>query len=123
MSKINMSTEEASAALDSVYADVFFSKMAEYGFVPQTQEDMLGMLESAAYLDSIPEQGPTKTASHGAFAEANAQLKQAMVAANLISPEQLHQQQDMAVKQAAFALAHEPELYAAVLALHNTGAN
>lgn len=118
---LNMSAADASSALDSVFADIFFSKMAEYGFVPETEEGAMSMLETAAYLDSIPGQTVAKQASADPYVEAGALLKQAMAANNLINPAVLAQQESASIKQAAYALAHEPELYKAVLAL-NSGA-
>lgn len=108
------SVDEAVGLLDSVYTDVFFSKLAEYGIVPQTQEGMLAALETAVYLDSVPE---TKQASVDPFVDANAKLKHAMASEKLINPAVFEQQQDVAVKQAAYAMAHSPELYRAVLAI------
>lgn len=107
--------DEAVGTLDAVYADIFFSKMAEYGYHPQTQEDMVSMLETAAYLDTIDTS--EKTASAGVFADANAKLKQAMAAEGLLNPAQLVQEETLGIKQAAFAMAQEPALYTAVLTL------
>jgi hypothetical protein len=115
------SVDAAVGILDSVYSDVFFSKMAEYGLVPQTQEGALSMLETAAYLDSIPDN--TKQASEDPFVSANIRLKQALASEGVINPNVFAEQNDVAIKQAAFALAHEPELYKAMLAVRTAGGN
>lgn len=109
------SVEDAVGTLDAVYADVFFSKLAELGFAPRTEEGMLSALETAAYLDAVD--GGQKQASVDPFVDANAKLKQALANEQLINPAVFAQQSNAAIKQAAFAMAQHPDLYKAVLAV------
>lgn len=111
--------EDAVGTLDSIYADVFLSKMAEYGYVPQTQEGMLSMLETAAYLDSVD--GGEKVATVDPFVDANSKLKQALASENLVNPAIFTEQRNLGIKQAAYALAQTPEVYKAVLSLKSAG--
>jgi hypothetical protein len=111
--------DDAVGTLDAIYADVFFSKMAEYGFQSQTQEGMLSMLETAAYLDQLPEETATKRASIDPFTDANAKLKQALASENLID---LSSETAVGIKQAAYALAQDPELYKAVISVKTAAA-
>jgi len=50
------SVDQASAVYDEIYADRFFAKMSSYGYLPQTQEDAMAMLQTAQQLDMIPEE-------------------------------------------------------------------
>lgn len=109
------SVEDAVGLLDNVYADVFFSKLAEFGFAPQTEEGMLSALETAAYLDAVD--GGQKQASVDPFVDANSKLKQALANENLVNPAVFAQQNHAAVKQAAYAIASNPDVYKAVLAV------
>lgn len=105
--------DDAIGMLDGLYADVFFNKMAEYGLVPQTQEGMVSMLETAAYLDMV-DQGSTKSASEDPFVQANAALKEVLAHENYIDRSA---GEVAGIKQAAFALAQNPDLYKAVLSV------
>ena len=105
--------------LDSLYAEAFFSKMAELGHVPQTEQDAVGMLETAFQLDMVSgEEGPQKTAeehyahqSH--YAAANHSLKEVLAHAGYGPSEEEVEQ--VGIKQAAAALAQDSGLYKSVL--------
>lgn len=111
------STDDAAAVLDGIYADVFFSKMAEFGLVPETQDGALSMLETAAYLDQADT--AVKQAGVDPFVNANELLKQALAQENIIDS---GAQVRTAVKQAAVGLASNPEIYKAVLAIKTAAA-
>lgn len=107
--------EQAIGVLDSLYAEAFFNKMAEYGLVPETQEGALAMLETAAQLDALPEQPSEKSASVDPFVDANEKLA-SVLQQHGVGPDRAQVQQD-SVKQAAAALSTNPDLYASVLSL------
>ena len=108
---------EAMGVLDQVYAEVFFNKMAEYGFSPSDEKEAYSMLETAAYLDSLPEDTQTKQAEYAPFTEANARLKEVLASHGAIDQEAEAYEQLASIKQAAYALAQNPDLYKAVLSV------
>lgn len=113
--------DEAMSTLDGLYADVFFSKMAEYGFVPPSEEGALSMLETAAYLDMVD--GGEKSASYAdPFVDANSKLKEVLASQQLIDPSALYAQKAASIKQASVAFAQNPEVYKAVLAVKSATA-
>lgn len=112
------STEEAISLLDSVYADVFFSKLAEYGFPIQSEEAALGALETAAYLDLADD--TVKSATVDPYVLANKELKETLKSAGIIDKQP---ETKAVIKQAAYNLAHDPSLYAAVLAVKTASIN
>lgn len=98
--------EKAAELIDSIYVDAFFSKLAEFGYQPRTEDDVAAMLQTGFQTDYLP--NPTeKQAAASPFVQINAQLGQ------LLNPQ--HGQD--AVKQAAFALATDPDVYKSVLAV------
>jgi len=107
------------STLDSLYAEAFFNKMAEYGHVPQTQEDAIGMLETAYQLDLVSSDEDTQKvaaaqyANSSHYANANSSLKEVLSSAGY-GPS--HQEVEQAgIKQAAYSLAQDPNLYSSVL--------
>jgi len=105
--------DESAALLDRVYGDAFFSKMAELGHVPQTQQDAIGMLETAFSLDMVDPGQPEKQASESPYASANESLKQVLNEQG-IGPGPEGEKQ-AAAKQTAYALAHDVNVYKSVL--------
>jgi hypothetical protein len=109
--------DKAAEVLDSLYAEAFFAKMAEYGHVPQTESDAYAMLETAAQLDAVDNDPAVKQAQEqgSPYAVANDSLKA------VLSPQAgsnaYQQEEAIGVKQAAYALAQDPSLYASVLAV------
>ena len=105
--------------LDSLYAEAFFGKMAEYGHVPQTQEDAIGMLETAYQLDMVSGDEETQKvaaaqhANYSHYANANNSLKEVLSSAGYGPSHQEVEQNG--IKQAAYALAQDPNLYSSVL--------
>lgn len=110
---------DSAALLESLFADAFFGKMAEYGFEPQSEREAVSMLETAYHLDTLPEEAPTvKSASYSSpFESANNALKQVLVDNGLISAQDIVNEKMAGVKQAAFACATDPRIYSAVLAV------
>lgn len=108
------SADEAQATLDNMYQEAFFAKMAEMGHVPQTQEDAIAMLETGYQLDLIPEPKQA-SAQVGQYSAANELLKQAFAETGVDTG--LVRQEEMGIKQAAYAVASDPRFYNAVLAL------
>jgi len=108
--------EKAAEVLDSLYAEAFFAKMAEFGHVPQTESDAMAMLETAAQLDAVDNDPAVKQAEeHGsAYAVANDSLKEVLAQSELPT---FQQDESVGIKQASYALAQDPSLYASVLAI------
>ena len=104
--------EKAAEVLDSLYAEAFFAKMAEFGHIPQSESDALAMLETAAQLDLVSnDPAVTQAEEQGSpYAYANESLKEVLAHAEQPSEE-------VGIKQASYALAQDPSLYASVLAV------
>ena len=102
--------DESAALLDQIYGEAFFAKMAELGHVPASQEDAIGMLETAYQLDMVSPDQPEKQAS-SPYAAANESLKQVLGEYNGGGG---HDKQAEAL-QAAYALAHDVNVYKSVL--------
>ena len=109
------SVSDAQAALDNVYQEAFFAKMAELGHQPQTQEDAIGMLEAGYQLDLIPDKQAYSTV--GQYSTANTLLKHAFADNGINTGLATPDPQQLGIKQAAYALASDPGYYASVLAL------
>jgi hypothetical protein len=105
--------DESAALLDRIYGDSFFAKMAELGHVPQTQEDAVGMLETAFSLDMVDPGQSEKQAFEMPYASANASLNQ-VLGEHGIGPGPEDEKQ-AAATQTAFALAHNVDVYKSVL--------
>jgi len=102
---------QASELLDRVYADAFFSKMAEYGYTPRTEADAVAMLETAAQTDQLPDE-TEKVAADSTFVAINSELSQLLAGQGLATPTF-----EDGVKQAAFTYATDANIYKSVLAL------
>jgi len=109
------SVSDAQATLDNVYQEAFFAKMAELGHKPAVQEDAIAMLEAGYQLDMIPEkQAETYV---GQYSTANTLLKQAFSENGINTGLAMPDPQEVGIKQAAYAMASDPNFYASVLAL------
>lgn len=111
---------DAEAQLDAVYAERFFSKMAEYGIQPNNEQDALAMIQTAYQLDQLPE---TKQASEGSdspFVLAQQKLASFLSQNGVADATQVTQKQaaDRSRAELAYALASSPELYKAAVAIH-----
>lgn len=106
------SVDEAYATLrEQVYAPVFFSKLASYGIVPQTQAEHEELAQLAERLRNVA--GSEKTASgSGRFGEALGALDQLIEDAPL--PSSVASQ---VIKQAAAQATTDPSIYESVLSL------
>jgi hypothetical protein len=105
--------DKASQLIDTVYADAFFSKLAEFGFQPQNEADAVAMLETGMQTDHLPHPEAEKTAAVSPFAAINQELASVLRAEGAI---QTPSYED-GIKQAAFAYATAPDVYKSVLAL------
>jgi hypothetical protein len=104
--------DEASGLMDQLYQEAFFGKMAELGFVPQNEKEATAMLDTAIQLDVV-EETTDKEASF--FQDANSALREVLVENGVSDAPQVQEQEGL--KQAAFALAQNPDLYRSVLTL------
>jgi len=109
--------EPAVGTLDQLYAEAFFGKMAEYGFVPQTAEGAQAMLESAYQLDMVDD-APAPAATDP-FVDANTKLSHVLERQGMnTGVQQIREERTLDnIKHAAVALAQDPNLYKSVLAV------
>jgi hypothetical protein len=107
---------ESVAVLDNLYAEAFFSKMAEYGYAPADIGEAENMLETAAYLDELPEESTHQksAAADSPYTDANANLKEVLASAGMID---VRGEELVGIKQASYACAQNADLYKAVLAV------
>lgn len=105
--------QAAGELLNGLYQDVFFGKLAELGYQPQTAEDAHAMLTIGYQLD-VAEQAQQKAASHESpIVRAQRLLSEKLAEFGLMPPAD----PDAVTKQAAAALARDPNVYGAILAL------
>lgn len=109
--------DESLGTLDGLYAQAFFSKLAEYGIEPQSEEAAMAMLKTAAYLDMVESHPAVKQASVDPFVDAASRLEHVLADSGLLGGQPSAQQQLVGVKQAAYALAQDPDLYRSVLSV------
>jgi hypothetical protein len=108
--------EKSAETLDALYAEAFFAKMAELGHVPETEADAVAMLETAAQLDAVDNDPAVKQAEEqgSPYAVANDSLNDVLSHSELPT---FSQEESVGIKQAAYALAQDPGLYASVLSV------
>jgi hypothetical protein len=105
---------------DGVHQRVFFHKMAQLGYVPQTEKQAEWMLEMAGKLRLVDEEAAVKEAADAQdpFAAANAALDAALGRAGFQSVQKAaYDDEVLSIKQAAAAWAEHPEIYNSVLSL------
>jgi len=105
--------DQASQLIDTVYADAFFSKLAEFGFQPQNETDAVAMLETGLQTDYLPDPKAEKSAEASPFVAINQELASVLQNSNTAPALSTADH----VKQAAFAYATAPDVYKSVLAL------
>ena len=99
---------------ESVHAEVFFRKCAAAGYVPDSQEEAVAMLQTAAQLRGLNKQAAAPTPKTSPILA----LKQAVdQAAGANSPRAVAAQQDYVLKQAADELLSDPNIYNSILVL------
>ncbi len=86
--------------------------MAELGFVPQNEKEATAMLDTAIQLDVV-EETTDKEASF--YQDVNLALIEVLVENGVPDAPQVQEQEGL--KQAAFALSQNPDLYRSVLTL------
>lgn len=99
---------------NDVYCQAFFKVAADYGVVPQSQEEAQDMLKLAANLRIVREDYQQKQASTNRFAQINAELDQMRPG---YKQAQDNQQADMMYRRVAADLANDPAIFNAVLSL------
>ena len=99
---------------------VFFAKCAAAGIAPRNQEDAEWMLKTAGKLRLIEQHAQVKQAQDAGnpFARADRALDQVMASYG-INPgyAQGYQEQEVAIKQAAYDAMQDPTIYNSVLAM------
>ena len=101
-----------------VHQRVFFQKCAAAGYAPRSQEEAQWMLETAGKLRAVEQATPVKQAAdaHNPYYAANRALDGIMAQMGIGGGQQV-QEETLAIKQAAYDLAHDPTFYNSVLAL------
>lgn len=104
----------ANVIFERVHADAFFAKLAEYGHVPQNQDEALALLELSGQLATI-EQDQTKQASAGPYTTALSSLGLAL---NAQGHNPIAERNKVASAQSrAVALMHDPDVYVSAAAI------
>jgi hypothetical protein len=102
--------EQSAEVLDDLYRQAFFGKLAELQVVPQTEEDAVSLLKTAARLDAVPDEQSQKQAN-SFFQDADSALEYVLGASEVSA------QPAFETKSAAVQLAADPGLYAAALSV------
>jgi len=108
--------EAAQDTLNQLYVERFFSKMAEYGFQPQTQEGAAAMLQTAVELDAVPELETKSASQSDPFVEAYSRLQKHAQAQGHGAASR-EKSAEIERRNWAYACARSPEIYGAVLSL------
>ena len=112
------SVEQATGVYDEIYADRFFAKMAGYGYVPQSQEDVVAMLQTALQLDMIPEEKSAEDEQPSPFVVANENLAVHMQERGCNLPElQAKQAEDVERQNMSLQYAAHAGVYGSVLTM------
>jgi len=103
---------------DGVHQQVFFNKLASYGFVPQNEKEAAEMLELAGKLRYVEGEEEKVAADSSRVSQANVALDN-VLGIPRGQDEKLAAAEDeyAAINQAAAQLAEEPAFYNSVLAL------
>ncbi len=105
---------------DGVAQRVFFHKLAQLGYAPQSQKQAADLLSLAGKLRLVEEEAAVKQAqdAYDPFAAANASLDQVLAQAGYGSVKAAAEQDElMSMKQAAAVVMQDPLIYNSVLAL------
>jgi hypothetical protein len=104
---------------EGVHANVFFGKLANQGFQPQSEKEAADLLQLAGRLRHVDDTEKAASASHSRFEGPTDALDSVMEGAGLgsIKAAQAYTEEDQAVKAAAAQLAQEPIYYNSVLSL------
>ena len=103
---------------DGVHQQVFFNKLASYGFVPQNEKEAAEMLELAGKLRYVEQEEEKVAADSSRVSQANVALDNVLGIPRAQEEKQAAASDELAaINQAAAQLAQEPEFYNSVLAL------
>ena len=106
---------------DNVHSKVFFGKLAEFGYAPQTEKEAQDMLGLAGKLRAAQQDPQVKQAAADSspFAQANVALDNVLGHAGLDghSKEAEAQREDAFLDQAAANMAQDPDIFNSVLSL------
>jgi|TARA_R110000824_G_scaffold29652_7_gene98491 hypothetical protein len=104
---------------EGVHANVFFGKLANHGFQPQSEKEAADLLQLAGRLRHVDETEKAASADQSRFEGASQALDGILSGAGLgnVKAAQAHNEEDQAIKAAAAQLAEEPLFYNSVLSL------
>lgn len=98
---------------EGVHANVFFGKLANHGFQPQSEKEAADLLQLAGRLRHVEDNEKAASASQSRFGGAVGALDQAMG----VSAQSAELAESQAIKAAAAQLAEDPAIYNSVLSL------
>lgn len=101
--------------INTVAADAFFEKLAEYGIRPQNEAEARELMTIGLHLQQASTN--EKQASANPYAIAREALDQELVARNLLTSQETNVAETNRVKAAAWQYAQNPEIFSAVVAL------
>tara|TARA_Y100000310_G_scaffold247207_1_gene252752 strand:+ start:1087 stop:1506 length:420 start_codon:yes stop_codon:yes gene_type:complete len=104
---------------EGVHANVFFGKLANHGFQPQSEKEAADLLQLAGRLRHVDETEKAANANRSRFAGPTNALDNVMEGAGLgnAGAAQASNEEGQAIKSAAAQLAREPVFYNSVLSL------
>jgi hypothetical protein len=103
---------------DGVHQQVFFNKLASYGFVPQNEKEAAEMLELAGKLRYVEGEEEKAAADESRVSQANVALDNVLgIPREQGEKRAAAEDESAAISQAAAQLAEEPAFYNSVLAL------
>lgn len=101
--------------LNTVHADAFFAKLAEYGYRPTSVEDAQDMLAIGLRLDQASQ--AEKQASQSPYAVARQALEQELAHRGVIHQDEANVSEINRVKAAAWQYAQDPQIFTSALVL------
>tara|TARA_R110002020_G_scaffold16515_8_gene58279 strand:- start:5882 stop:6301 length:420 start_codon:yes stop_codon:yes gene_type:complete len=104
---------------EGVHANVFFGKLANHGFQPQSEKEAADLLQLAGRLRHVDETEKVASADQSRFEGPVDALDGILTGAGIgnVKAAQAHDEEAQAIKAAAAQLAEEPLFYNSVLSL------
>jgi hypothetical protein len=103
---------------NQVSSQVFFQKLASYGYAPRTPQEAHDMMELAGQLRLLDQEQAQKAASDNPYGRLVGELNSAMAQHGYRGAQQAQvQEHELAVKSAASRLMQSPAIYNSVLSI------
>ena len=104
---------------EGVHANVFFGKLANHGFQPQSEKEAADLLQLAGRLRHVDDTEKAASADHSRFENPLGALDGVLEGTSLgnVKAAQAYNEESQAIKAAAAQLAAEPLFYNSVLSL------